>query len=589
MLDIVDSVKINSITLKQFMSFDDIELTDLDKYKIIFILSTNATGKSTLTSEALYYTLFGRSLRFKKYASLLKRGYIEGKAFSKFSLIINTKKNDTYFNITRNIIDTPKFEVSIENDINNDFELLANAKGSDDLNMLIKKLFDIDETKFSILYLKSPFSGSLFESKSTLLASITKVDFFNGLRDDFIDITKDLKKTLEIKTTYLNNQHNLLESTKKQLESFNTADKDKDENVTLLDQLKKNIFDKKNDFNIALSKKKQAIANREVRQRELSDLQGMKAKISTELNMKRSEYSKYSKLIKAGKCPTCSQLIGKSLYQDQLKELAVDGEKMSIQLKNVDDKLIDISKRISVILKYIDDAYNVEQNLSNNIINLNNRMAQIENKLQSDMTKKSIDIAVISQITSIIDEISSDIAILNKDYNILNNIYNTLLTKKGNYINKFYNQKIINFTVVYKTLLIKFTKGKFYEVKIDMDNTPTFNKNILYESLSTSERKIVDIAFIIAYIVYLSSQLKFKTFILDETFDSLDPLNMAHVYDTIYKIANEYNLQIFITTNMEQYVVQTASISENTDVKLINLRELIGLDVASDENIYDEI
>ena len=67
----------------------------------------------------------------------------------------------------------------------------------------------------------------------------------------------------------------------------------------------------------------------------------------------------------------------------------------------------------------------------------------------------------------------------------------------------------------------------------------------------------------------LSSNLKFKTFILDEFFDNYDKDNIIHIYNTIYNIAEEYGLQLFITTNKSDYLFD--EIDRKSDIKILEL------------------
>jgi hypothetical protein len=113
------------------------------------------------------------------------------------------------------------------------------------------------------------------------------------------------------------------------------------------------------------------------------------------------------------------------------------------------------------------------------------------------------------------------------------------------------------------------TKGKYTSVTIKLDNKPILNNSIIYNALSTSERKFVDVSFVLSYIIYLSTKLKFKTFILDEFFDNFDKENILHIYDIIYEMAVKYNLQIIIASNITDYIF--SYIGKNEDVKLINI------------------
>jgi DNA repair exonuclease SbcCD ATPase subunit len=590
MLEIGSYVKLNYIRLKNFMSFKDIELSNLDKYKIIFIMSSNATGKSTLTSEGLYYSFFGRSLRFKKIQNLLSRFYVSGESFANIKLSINNKTNPTmYLDIKRYITGSDrKFEISSNNDESGIFEDMCNLSKVDKLNTYLKSLLEMDENKFSILYLKSPYSGSLFESNSTLLTSITKVQYFSDLRTDFHGIVKDLKSTLNIKKSHIDNQHNLLNSTKERLKEVDINQTEKQDNIKILSELEKKLRITKDESDRQLRRKKQANVNKEKRQLSLNVQQEQRAKIEATLSHKRQQHVHYNKLIKAGKCPTCSQKINKELYSDDLNQIFQDGIKLKNDLDAVQNGIKEIEKALYNINQFQNEIYNIEQKINNEIIMLNNQISQLKHKIEQSEITNHNNTTIIEEIIKNIDSAQKEISEFEREFVILENIYSKLLNKKGEYINKFYTKKISGFTKLYSKILYDFTNGKYNTVTIDLNNYPVFNGSVIYESLSTSERKIVDLAFIIAYVAYLSQELKFKTFILDELLDNIDPENILNILNIIYNISVKYNLQIFLTSNMSDYIISnmTQYKIDHPDTKIINLREKIGLD-DEDTNLFD--
>jgi len=261
MFDKIKSIKLSGITLKNFMAFDDFEVSGLENNKIIFIAGTNALGKSTITSESIYYSLFGKSLRFKKIISLLKRGVLATEdSFSKICLDIKTFSNeDIKINMLRNVIKDPRFSITTENDSNNIFEDLINVTKSKKINNVIKNLFDIDENKFSVLYLKSPFVKNLFESDSELLSSITKVNFINDLRKDFNGIIIDINNRKESLEESIRREKNAIEGIEKQIKALLDSQSSNVDNISLIKKKESNVELLKN--NLKLSREKKELAN----------------------------------------------------------------------------------------------------------------------------------------------------------------------------------------------------------------------------------------------------------------------------------------------------------------------------------------
>lgn len=586
----VNYIKINDIHLKNFMSFNDVELNELSQYKIIFIMSTNATGKSTLTSEALYYTFFNNSLRFKRNDDLLNNNYINGDAYASVTLNINNHSDiNTLLNIRRNLINKDqKFEIETDNDKFDMFIDFKEIKSVDRLNDFIKRLLDLNEQKFNILYLKSPFSNSLFETNSDLLASITKVNYFHELRNDFNSILKDIKNTSNILQSQLNNQNNLLNSTKKQLSLISENEDNHEKNLQLLETIKKELTEYQNKYNIAVDKKSKAIINRNKLQKEIDQYNYSIGQVETEIKTKRNEYSRYQKLIKRGKCPTCEQTISSDLYQQSQDILINDGNILKSSLNDLIAVFTEQKNRMVKINEYIQQQADLEYSLNASIRNLNNQIIQLENKIKSKDDTTKCNTVLLTEINKTITDIEKDISLLEHEYNLLNQIYKALLSKNSKYINDFYNQKIVNFTSLYQNILNQMTYGKYNKVVIDMGNNVIFNNNIKYESLSTSERKIIDISFVISYIAFLSTELKFKTFILDEFLDNMDIDNVIHIYKTIYEIANEFNLQIIITSNTTEYLLAKMGqeMVSRSDILMVDLRALIGM-TSQNNNLFN--
>jgi len=574
----INSIKLQSIQMKNFMTYTDFTINKLNKYKIIFVSGQNAQGKSTLTSESIYYGLFGIPLRYKKINDLLSWKYdfdLVEPAFCTIGLSVNLNENELpiILNIKRNIIDeTNRYEITIDNDNDNQFKYFLDADKVKIVNNHIKDLLDIDEKKFSILYLKSPFSEVLFESNSDLLADITKSQYINELRKDFNKITHELTIDKRNLVDTIEKQNKLAESIKKQLKSVEDTDK-LNENKKQL----KNIIKEFDELTESLKKLTLNIKELQDRYKKGSsykeDLVALVSKIEAYAQQLKKEKSKYTKLTDRGRCPTCEQSIDKELYNDELSKIEEKITSYRSQYKESVAKL----KQYNNILNQIDNDLTKKltsyDSLTGKMKSLSNMKVQLETNIKNQTDTKSNNDSVLREIRNTIMDLNDELGVLDKDYKVLKSISSVMLNKNSEYINKFYNDKIYSFTLIFKSILSKMTKGKFTRVKMKLNNKPILNDNIEYASLSTSERKFIDISFVISYIVYLSTKLKFKTFILDEFLDNYDKKNVLHIYDMIYEIANTYDLQLIITTNMADYLF--SYMGDVEDIKIIDLTEVM--------------
>jgi DNA repair exonuclease SbcCD ATPase subunit len=553
------------------MSYIDFSLTDLSKYKIIFISGKNAQGKSTLTSEAPFFSLFGSSLRYSKIGKLLSWYYdplSNEPAFSELGLKFDMHSYSTIIKIKRNIIDESRYELVVDNDIENNFFDLTAISKVPDFNKEIKNILDIDERKFSILYLKSPFSEVLFESDSDILSSITKSSYINDLRKDFNGVISGLKSDMQSMSSTIDKQNTLAGSIKEQLDNILDTTKQTEEKNKLTNIIKEIEILEKSIEELKLNITKVKAEYKTYNDKNIAGI-GWLAKIKEVINQKKEENNKLIRLTERGKCPTCFQSIETVLFENELNELKEEIIKHTDLYKRGKEKLDNIKEK----LNHIDNTLTSHQEKQNDFIgkirSLSNMKTQLQTNLNNYKDNKKNNDDVLKTIRNTIMDLNENLSILTADHKILDSIAKLMLNKNSEYINKFYNSKIHSFNIIFKSILSKMTNGKYTDVSIKLNNKPTLNGHIEYEALSTSERKFIDISFVISYIVYLSTKLKLKTFILDEFLDNYDKENIIHIYNMIYELSISYDLQLVITTNMADYLF--TYMGDMDDVKIVKL------------------
>lgn len=572
----IKSIKIDEIELSNFMTFDNYKMSNLSDYNIIFICGKNAYGKSTLTSESIFFTFFNKSLRYDKFIDLLSWGYdinnIKNDTFSKIKLSILDEKNDKHIlSLQRNIINNSSIDRCVFDVSENDtgiFDGLYTAKNITSFNNELKELLDIDESIFTLLFLKSPFSQVIFDSNSELLSKITKSQYINELRNDFIKISNDIKLNINNIKSTITKQKDLIESIKSQLDKI-IKEEDYNNNKTKLEKLIQEIVKYENEIkkfnNILFSEnKKQKVYN--AKREEINIFIN---KINTKIEQLQIEKEKLLNLIKVGNCPTCKQKISNNLYTNEIDKIDNVINELTEKRDENKERLGNANNVINELNSLIDNYINKKDEYNDKLRNVSNIKYSIEQIIKNYDENKKVNDNILINIKRTILDLEDELSILETDFKVISSISKVLLAKNSEYINIFYNNKIANFTLIFKSILVKLTSNKFYDVKIMLNNKPILNDNIQYKSLSTSEKKIVDISFVISYIIYLSLNLKFKVFILDEFFDNYDKENIIHIYNTIYDIAKKYDLQLIITSNKSDYLFD--EIEKEQYIKVIDL------------------
>ena len=578
------SIKLNNISLYNFMTFNKFTTDSLINKRIIFIVGKNANGKSTLTSESIYYNLFGKSLRYNKLSDLISWDYKKGGAFVAISYVIETAKNNIDLTLTRFLTGTNKFKLVINNDTENILKNLSLIEKVPEFNKAIKKLIDINEQKFNLLYLKSPFSETLFETNSDLLSNITKANFINELRKDFSNTIKEIKLKKETIQETINKQNDLITSINKEFQSDKSAREQLQDNKNKLKEIInkiteiENLVKTVNNTNDKLKNKHNVLSNK------LNKIIDKKSTLNSFILQTEEKIQHYESLIAQGKCPTCQQLIKGDIYSDDLTVLNTNLKKATASLTTVNDYYKQLVADISNIKEKTDKYYVKLQSFNNNLIKLSAIKSQLETIISNASLTEKNNETILTKIKHTIFELNEELSVLSTDLNVFDSIFKIMLNKRSEYINHFYNNKIRDFNLILQTILSQMTKGKFQQIKIRLDNKPVLNETTNYNALSTSERKFVDMSFVIAYIIFLATKMKFKTFILDEFFDNFDTENILHIYDIIYQLTIKHNLQIFITSNMTDYLFNYLN-DKNNDIEFIDITSYKGAEIAIDNDL----
>jgi DNA repair exonuclease SbcCD ATPase subunit len=366
-------VKFKRIRLKNFLSFKDQE-ESLDNRGIVLVLGqnndtihggSNGSGKSALYADAIYYSLFGKSLRDMSPLEIVSRGEKESVVELEFSV------NGSDYIVTR----TRKGKVG-DLKVVQDNKDISLKDSRETQKQIINKLLDPQITKSAII-----FSGTVFESfvllgdaeKKRIITSILGFDKIEKAKEITKQKANEINQNIITIDTKKTSAINYLDNFKKELEELKKKD---------IEELKKKIKEEENaikELTIIEQEADKKVKNCYEKNLEIqSNLSDLKDKLNKTRNEQikielsqsslEKEIDKKKKLLVKGICPECGQdvkedsIVGKSidkLAQDivetmkQSKEFEPQLKEMNEEIKKQENKL-----RSDNVIQALKDRYN---------------------------------------------------------------------------------------------------------------------------------------------------------------------------------------------------------------------------------------
>jgi len=587
-------MRLSKIELNNFMSFksDTIELTsDINEKPTIYIIdginydsdvenesSSNGSGKSTLIGESVMYNIFGRGLRGNKQKVKLNEMIRNGS--SKMSNIITYLINDEDNNQSNLIIERNKsIKGSSSVDVNIDGETKTKRT---------KRLSDKD-IKMFINLTPEVFSQVVvyYHDNINLLAMNygQRLDFFKNMVD------------LTLIDDYYEKAKNFKTSNERMLEKLCMSKKNTEEIISIVEDNKDEYIDylnkKLDDLNEKL---------KEAESVEVSDVGEYKDLINTkkdELDSLTKEYNSKHELILIArnnldkiekeinrfsklsgvKCPTCHQMVTGEYVDTISKSYISEQNEFQLIIQTNQKDTAELNSQIKDVKNSIDNYQNIinkintelklkEQNIrsiNNDISKIKKDILNVDNKKEDKVDKSKYELKLIglNKAIKIREEWveSTDYwynifspksllrsAIIRKYIAILSDIFEY-------YISKLYNNEIL--------------------AKITISDDGDIDINIYYNGyetnywqMSSGERKRIDISMMLSlyeFNSYINPNMP-KFLIMDELLDSLDPIGIDSVIDTLVDVQKRHNIDLYLVSHIP---IPLENIPESTNVKHI--------------------
>jgi len=587
-------MRLSKIELNNFMSFksDTIELTsDINEKPTIYIIdginydsdvenesSSNGSGKSTLIGESVMYNIFGRGLRGNKQKVKLNEMIRNGS--SKMSNIITYLINDEDNNQSNLIIERNKsIKGSSSVDVNIDGETKTKRT---------KRLSDKD-IKMFINLTPEVFSQVVvyYHDNINLLAMNygQRLDFFKNMVD------------LTLIDDYYEKAKNFKTSNERMLEKLCMSKKNTEEIISIVE-------DNKDEYVDYLNKKLDDLNEKlkEAESVEVSDVGEYKDLINTkkdELDSLINEYNSKHELILIArnnldkiekeinrfsklsgvKCPTCHQMVTGEYVDTISKSYISEQNEFQLIIQTNQKDTAELNSQIKDVKNSIDNYQNIinkintelklkEQNIrsiNNDISKIKKDILNVDNKKEDKVDKSKYELKLIglNKAIKIREEWveSTDYwynifspksllrsAIIRKYIAILSDIFEY-------YISKLYNNEIL--------------------AKITISDDGDIDINIYYNGyetnywqMSSGERKRIDISMMLSlyeFNSYINPNMP-KFLIMDELLDSLDPIGIDSVIDTLVDVQKRHNIDLYLVSHIP---IPLENIPESTNVKHI--------------------
>lgn len=550
-------MKLKEITIKGFKSFGNNQQTiklDTDEGKLCLLVGDNGEGKSSILNTP-EYVLYGR---------------VRGANAKRTNLLqLPNRINKTMLNSVK--FESNGTEIVVKRGIGpNVLELYENGilnpkQGADSINKLIEDYVGMDFNTFvsfismSINDFKNFISLST-EDRQLLLDKLFNLEVINRLND----ITKDIIRTNKSKIiqldTEINSLSNSIVSIKASIENhIQQAKKKQQENKEKENEdLQKQI----DEYTSKINENKAPFLELK---NKLTEIQEKYNKINSEYEIDRTKYvelqsdyknvEKEINLYNQGKCPTCGADFNSDYFLDikeQLnkkknqilelkKELTEHGKEMKKRLDEITSLKREVEQSMS------DIEYNVRTYKSN--IEQLKRKITINEQYSLNIKNDDIDISEfeksIKELQSKKESCSNSLDIV-KDNELIYNELSKILGKEG------VKNSIIDSIIEPINYFIKENLEKMdMPFQIELDNTFIakiyhLGVEISHETISTGERKKINIAILLAYLKLLRTKKHINILFLDEIFSGISVKNIEIILLLLKDFAREYNINIFV-------------------------------------------
>lgn len=484
-------MRLHNIRIRDFKSLYGDNYFDFDTLDGLVKLSgTIGSGKTSL-GEAIIWGLFGT---IKK----INNTHLIAWNTKACEIEINLESKGHNINILRNIKENLQIHV--------DGKLLIASNKRDTQQILEEEYFDVP--KLTVIKM-CVISFNEFNSIAAMNPGETKqfLDNVFGFKtfteyneQSVIEKKEEVRQQTELNAIYTETENQIQylinKKSEQQKELSNSIDVDKltEDRVIYVDK-GKSLKDKFNELTTGYKQKD-------------SDMYNKMLELSTLGKVAKNNYNTF----KSGKCPTCGHEVDNDKIEEykstMLKYVAsykeIDASR--IQLKNeYQPKIDELNKEISELrqsISDIDTKIKIHENnkrlINENYDALINEYKEKLVSIKSEIDKSDIEIGEWNEI--------GDLFAKTLRYNLLD----TLIPNINSSIQYYMNKLDQNYSVEF---------DKEFKPHIYIDG---YQKEISYNSLSTGQRKTLDMAVIFGVLQNIIANVNFNVFFLDELFSNLD-------------------------------------------------------------------
>lgn len=484
-------MRLHNIRIRDFKSLYGDNYFDFDTLDGLVKLSGAIGSGKTSLGEAIIWGLFGT---IKK----INNTHLIAWNTKACEIEINLESKGHNINILRNIKENLQIHV--------DGKLLIASNKRDTQQILEEEYFDVP--KLTVIKM-CVISFNEFNSIAAMNPGETKqfLDNVFGFKtfteyneQSVIEKKEEVRQQTELNAIYTETENQIQylinKKSEQQKELSNSIDVDKltEDRVIYVDK-GKSLKDKFNKL------------SNEYKQKD-SDMYNKMLELSTLGKVAKNNYNTF----KSGKCPTCGHGVDNDKieeykstmlkYAESYKEI----DTLRMQLKNeyqpnldeVNKEIIELRALISDIDTKIKIHENNKRLINENYDALINEYKEKLVSIKSEIDKSDIEIGEWNEI--------GDLFAKTLRYNLLD----TLIPNINSSIQYYMNKLDQNYSVEF---------DKEFKPHIYIDG---YQKEISYNSLSTGQRKTLDMAVIFGVLQNIIANVNFNVFFLDELFSNLD-------------------------------------------------------------------
>lgn len=484
-------MRLHNIRIRDFKSLYGDNYFDFDTLDGLVKLSGAIGSGKTSLGEAIIWGLFGT---IKK----INNTHLIAWNTKACEIEINLESKGHNINILRNIKENLQIHV--------DGKLLIASNKRDTQQILEEEYFDVP--KLTVIKM-CVISFNEFNSIAAMNPGETKqfLDNVFGFKtfteyneQSVVEKKEEVRQQTELNAIYTETENQIQylinKKSEQQKELSNSSDIDKlTEDRAIYVDKGKALKDKFNELTAEYKQKD-------------SDMYNKMLELSTLGKVAKNNYNTF----KSGKCPTCGHEVDNDKieeYKSTMLKYAASYKEIDaarIQLKNeYQPKIDDLNKEISelrALISDIDTKIKIHENnkrlINENYDALINEYKEKLVSIKSKIDKSDIEIGEWNEI--------GDLFAKTLRYNLLD----TLIPNINSSIQYYMNKLDQNYSVEF---------DKEFKPHIYIDG---YQKEISYNSLSTGQRKTLDMAVIFGVLQNIIANVNFNVFFLDELFSNLD-------------------------------------------------------------------